>query len=351
MTCNTCHGSGKITCKKCNGDGKTIFYTERAEKWDYSNMYNYVVSPSMNNDFQNCPVKKNASTEFISEKLAERLSADLYAWEPPHMQSVYKSLLRAASVPSSLDVQPGASILEQYTSVRRIPAYYIKYDFEDNNYGLVVFPVDQEVFEEDGPLTRFRKQLVENSHKHLKRKNYGKSAELAEQAVKMGLDTRDELLEKINKKVAIKIKASYKIGAFAGAWVTAYFIFIWIMSYFITPRYFLNFLNERVQNSGSDFIIMNNLIIAVLIIIVSITKSVNIAGKKMIPFPGRQMRPEAMRFVVGSVTGIFYTLFVTLVILFLNYTGILLIATKAIYYLIELVLPGFHLDGITNFLR
>ncbi|MDP4285372.1 MAG: hypothetical protein Q8891_13180 [Bacteroidota bacterium] len=351
VTCNTCHGSGKITCKKCNGDGKTIFYTERVEKWDYSNMYNYVLSPSMKNDFQNYPVKKNASTEFISEKLAERLNADLYASEPQHFQSVYKSLLNAASVPSSLDVQPGASILEQYTSVKKIPAYYIKYDFEESNYGLVVFPMDEEVFEEDGPLTRFRKELIENSHKHLKRRNYGKSAELAEQAVKMGLDTRDELLEKIHKKVTIKIKVGYKIGAFAGAWITAYFVFIYVMSHFITPTYFLPSLNQLVQDWGGDFIMTNNLMIALLIAMVSIVQSVKIAGKKMVPFPGRQLKPEAMRFAAGAVTGIFYTLFITLVILLLNDTGILLIATKAMYALIKIVLPGFHADSIINFLR
>lgn len=329
-----------MTCPKCDGVGKFITYTERAEKWDYCSKYEYVLSPAMSDDFENIPVKENTTTEFISDQYAERLDAGLYHSEPAHLQSAYKRILSAASFPTSLNVRPGAKILEQYTSARRIPVHYVRYDFEGNNYSLVVFPQDGDVFEEHGPITLFRKELIQNAHRHLKRKRYGKSAELAEQAVKMGLDTRDPLLEKIHKKVGIKIKAFYKIGAFFGAWITAYFISLAILNYLSSPKYFLNTLNEKVAEWGNHFLMVNNLALVLFIAVISVVKSVKLAGNKMVPFPGREMKPEAMRFVTGFIMAVFYTLFVAAVFLFLNYTGVLLLLTRLIFFLVNLISPN-----------
>lgn len=340
LRCNTCSGTGEITCYKCDGDGKFIAYTERAEKWDFCNKSRYVLSPTMSEDFENIPIKKNTTIEFISDEYAEILDEDLYDSEAEHFQYVYQNLLQSASVPGSLDVGSDAKILEQYTSVNRIPVHYVLYNFEGNDYGLIVFPKDEDVFEENGPITLFRKELIQNAHRALKRKNYGKSAEYAEQAVKMGLDTRDPLLEKIHKKVGLKIKANYKIGAFFGALFTAYFVSLGILSHLTSPKYFLNNLNEKVSGWGSNFLFINNIILVLLILIISVTKSVKLAGNKMAPFPGREIKPEAMRFATGFVTGIFYTLFVAVVFLFINYTGVLLLLTKLIYFLVHLIFPN-----------
>lgn len=337
LVCGSCKGTGQVLCAKCEGYGKIIVYTERHEIWDLGNVADFVVPEILRTKFKTLLIKPENVRNLILEEYAEKLHTDFFNEESDYFQLIYGDLYKKSLNPSGLNVQSDASLLEQVIKVSKIPVYEIEYSYEDATHQLLVFSNDQAVFEEEGPITTFRTTLITHSAYFLKRRNFGKSADLAYKAIEMGLDIKDPLLERINKKVKLKISQSYQIGAYFGTWITSYLVALYLLSAFKKPFYILPVLNEFADNWGSGFMLAGNGLTILLVLLISIIGSIK-AARSLNAFIGIKAKPEIIRFAFGFLTSIAITLFAAVTMVLIKSSGILLPLDRAIQLIIDIFL-------------
>ncbi len=211
---------------------------------------------------------------------------------------------------------------------------------------MLVISKDGRVFEENGPIAKYRQDLTTLGRKYLFRRNFGKSAEYLEQAEAMDLEEQDPKLKRMHKKAKRKIRASYQMGAFIGAWLLAYPLSLWLLDYLTTPRYALDVLNRVAVQWGSDFIIFNNMLLVVLFCGLSLTQSVQRTGRSLFDGLDRKVQPEGFRYAAGFLTSLPGTGLVATALLLLNATGIFMPLSVLIYRLAAWLLPGVSLPTL-----
>ncbi len=348
VQCSGCGGRGSITCSGCAGCGQIVRYTERTEKWDFNALTREVFSPVLQADFPSFKTKADYSREPVFEKSASLLDENLFDDEPLPFRSGYRELLPPGRSAGRLDVDQGACVVHQQVEVARVPVFQLSYTHRGDNFQLLVISKDGRVFEENGPIARYRQDLTTLGKKYLLRRNFGKSAEYLEQAAAMDLEDQDPKLKRMHKKAKRKIRASYQLGAFMGAWLLAYPLSLWLLHYLTTPRYALGVLNRVAVQWGSDFIVVNNLLLVLLFCGLSLTQSVQRTGRSLFAGLDRKVQPEGLRYAAGFLTSLPGTGLVATTLLLLNATGILMPLSVLVWQLTAWLLPGLSLPPYFN---
>jgi len=310
-----------LICKVCEGSGRVVFYEQKVRKWDYNITKGEVYHPKLHcSKFPKFKINDNLKRFKEDEHLTDNLSGNFYVSEPDYFQSIYTNIFERSFRPEKVNIDNNGKILFQKVKTNSIPAFLLNYEFEGENYSLLVFEKNNTVYEENGPIEKVKSEIKSKGKQYFKRKNFGASIKQLNKAKEMDPGGFDIDLSSIFNKVEKKIRSSYWVGSFIGLFFFGYLLLMTYLSGFHDE----NSLNSWIKSKqiSKEFIFGSATGFFLLYLLIALP-IVSFQNKYLYTHYGIKINPELLRFVVGFFCASFVSVIATIIVFLIHKLGVI----------------------------
>ena len=343
IRCDSCRGKGYSTCSRCKEAGKILSFTEIIKKWTVSGKKRFYLATQINNHFPAFKVRESEVGEKVETIKERRFQEGFFQKESEKFQEDFHLLLQSSiegQALTKLNLGSRVDLLHQQLDIYRLDLFKIDYTYQKEDLQLLVIPKTQRVFEEDGPITRFKNNLAEKGEVYLKKRNFGKSMTLLNQALEMDLDTSQEDIQALREKVKMKITSSYRMGLIMGIFPLLYLLGVSSFDWIRQIPYGLSILNET-QSLNPNLPTLEAILFVLLLLISSFRPFRIRLAKKMGEDLGHKISPEIFRYLAGAILGIGWVGLSFAILILLHISGLLFFPALGLDWIINQLVTNF----------
>ncbi len=237
LQCTTCHGSSYITCTTCAGLGQVMKFIQMENSFeDKYNIYSKTYSDLATNFPDLSNLCRNASGFSRFDESGTSFSKDFLS-EYPYLSQGYNKLYNE-KFPLLDQYKDGIRIIKQRLQVFEIPVYEVKYQFEGENYVMLVYGGKLQVYAPVSPLSKYADSVLEEAKRLFKLKKYSTSLSLINKSIKLDSRNNTKDVAELKEKILKCINRDYKTGSFLG--LVLNIVFFAALIYFLAGRlYFI----------------------------------------------------------------------------------------------------------------
>lgn len=335
IRCQNCGGTGRIDCPECNGLGKRIRYYQITQKFDYNNDDSTEYHNRIKRKFPNFSDSCYPEGRIIYEQSANLLSKNLLAAQPFH-QNIYRTAYQ-----KSLQRRSSSNrLLYQQFTIEQIDAFHLSYLYRGKKYAILLYQADKkslECYEEKGPITEFRKDLLGTAKEEFENRHFIQSYDFAKMASEMDGKSRDRAVNRFLDIVTEKVSSAYRWGAVLSYLTVAYGGSFLIFKFLNKPLFVFPQLNEFYHTQW-DLIKIHplSLMLMYMIFLAFAFKNTSDYTKKWF---GGNIKSFSLRFLLGFIYNLFFAGLAGGVLVLFNATGLSILFS----FLLLLILRLFKL--------
>lgn len=337
ITCSLCGGTGSITCTTCNGHGKMMNYFYIDQTLRDSTLHSCIHNGNVFERYPKFyihPLKTEGDVKL--DQTAQNLPQDIL--DKTHISRIYRDVHEQAVTRPPIGVL-GRSTKIQLQNVRviQVDVYDINYTYQGKDYRLTVWGYDTlwDVYASESPFSELRDKFVEKAETAFKWRRLGKSFTWLDKAQDLDVHEECDRLYEMKEIIAQKMYRQYKLDAVIGGILSGGLFGFLTYRILQKPHFIIPSLNEHYFESV-NIANKHHFVVAGLYLLYTA-----IFHKRVYHFVKEYyntgIRSEIMRFIFPIIVSLFFGGLAWGVLYLANASGLTLIVTGVINFLISAV--------------